>query len=461
MKAIPVIAIFDVGKTNKKFFLFDEKYGIVLERTTQFPETTDEDGFACDDVQLLQNWVQQTLADIYALEKFDLKAVNFSAYGASFVYIDEQGNTVAPLYNYLKPYPQQLTERFYGQYGTELEVAIQTASPVLGNLNSGLQLYRIKYDKPDLYEKIGQALHLPQFLSYLVTRQPFSDITSIGCHTQLWNFAENKYHRWVTNEGIDKKLPPVFPSDDVVPFEFEGKRILAGVGLHDSSAALIPYLTCFTEPFILISTGTWCITLNPYNDKVLTREELEADCLCYMGYHGKPVKASRLFAGNEHEQQTRRLAKHFPVPVDQYKRVQFNPSLVERLQNAPAFNPQRPVGLQESIYGLRDLSSYTSYEEAYHQLIIDIVEEQKISTTRVMEGTPVKRIFVDGGFSHNSIYMHLLAAAFPQVEVFAASVAQATAVGAALSIHNHWNSQPVPGDMIELKFYTIPHTQEA
>jgi putative Ca2+/H+ antiporter (TMEM165/GDT1 family) len=50
--------------------------------------------------------------------------------------------------------------------------------------------------------------------------------------------------------------------------------------------------------------------------------------------------------------------------------------------------------------------------------------------------------------------MHLLAAAFSQIEVFAASVAQATAMGAALAIHQHWNSETLPSDIIELKHYT-------
>jgi hypothetical protein len=36
MSAIPVIAVFDVGKTNKKLFLFDENYKIVFERTARF-----------------------------------------------------------------------------------------------------------------------------------------------------------------------------------------------------------------------------------------------------------------------------------------------------------------------------------------------------------------------------------------------------------------------------------------
>jgi sugar (pentulose or hexulose) kinase len=71
----------------------------------------------------------------------------------------------------------------------------------------------------------------------------------------------------------------------------------------------------------------------------------------------------------------------------------------------------------------------------------------------VLTGSSVKRIFVDGGFGKNPIYMNLLAAAFPEMEIFAASVAQATSLGAALSIHRHWNNKTLPPDLIDLRFY--------
>lgn len=40
------------------------------------------------------------------------------------------------------------------------------------------------------------------------------------------------------------------------------------------------------------------------------------------------------------------------------------------------------------------------------------------------------------------------------MKVYSASVSQASAMGAALAIHNEWNSLPVPGDMVNLKYYT-------
>ncbi len=458
MTIVPVIAIFDIGKTNKKFFLIDEMYSIVLERSVPFDEIVDEDGDACDDVNLLSQWVIATLSEILELKNFDVKAVNFSAYGASFVYIDDEGKVVAPLYSYLKTYPEKLKEELYNKYGGEENVSCQTASPVLGSLNSGMQLYRLMKEKPELFNQLKYALHLPQFISFLVTKKAVSDITSIGCHTQLWDFEKNDYHRWVKEEGIEEKLAPVFPADKTVEFIFNQKKLLAGTGLHDSSAALIPYLTVFTEPFILISTGTWCISLNPFNDLPLTADELKKDCLCYFGYHGRPVKASRLFAGYEHEQQVKKLAAHFNTAVDFYKNVKYNSSIITDLHSLKNFEEaaeKNETILYRSVFDNRNLSSFKNYEEAYHCLIMDIIEQQTLSTQLIIQRSNVNRIFVDGGFSNNSIYMHLLALAFPQLEVYAASVAQATAMGAALAIHKEWNTLAVPADMVKLKYYGV------
>ena len=40
-----VVAIFDIGKTNKKLLLFDKENNIIEEQQTVFPEIEDDDGF--------------------------------------------------------------------------------------------------------------------------------------------------------------------------------------------------------------------------------------------------------------------------------------------------------------------------------------------------------------------------------------------------------------------------------
>lgn len=439
----PVVAVFDVGKTNKKLFLFDEHYKIVFERSARFLETLDEDGFACENLESLRLSVFDSLHEVFRKAEFDIKAINFSSYGASFVYIGEDGRPLTPLYNYLKPYPEELKNEFYAKYGGEEYFSHQTSSPVLGSLNSGMQLYRIKKEQPALFKKIKYALHLPQYLSFLISGKPYSDITSIGCHTNLWDFENNQYHSWLEEEGILEKLAPIVAADTIFPAAFPGNNYGVGIGLHDSSAALIPYLVSFTEPFILISTGTWCISFNPFNTSPLTKEELKADCLCYMQYQGTPVKASRLFAGYEHEKEVKRISEYFNQPVAKYKHLQFNSSVLNRLDNNDLSRP----------FSERELSSFSDDIEAYYALILHLVTAQKKATQLVLNNSVVKRIFVDGGFSKNTIYMNLLSQVFPEMEVFAASMAQATAMGTALAIHDSWNNNAVPNDLIELKFY--------
>jgi hypothetical protein len=223
--------------------------------------------------------------------------------------------------------------------------------------------------------------------------------------------------------------------------------------MHDSSAALIPYLSSFHEPFVLISTGTWCISLNPFNDTPLTAEELSKDCLNYLTYQGLPVKASRLFAGNDHEQQVKRLALHFNKKSDYYKTVQPNPDLIH--SSTGVEQNDQTVDLKKSMFARRDLSPFATFEEGYHQLMCDIVAQQVVSTSLVLQGRPVKRIFVDGGFGKNGLFMQLLAANFPGMEVFAASVAQATALGVALAVHPAWNKKQLPSEIIDLKYYGV------
>ena len=182
----------------------------------------------------------------------------------------------------------------------------------------------------------------------------------------------------------------------------------------------------------------------------LTEDELQHDCLCYLQFNGNPVKAARLFAGHEHDEQTKRIAAHFNIDSVFYRNVVYNSETIAALQG----NNNYEVSLQHTAFAKRALEAFTTAEEAYHQLMIDIIAQQVYSTGFILEGHSTKRIFVDGGFSKNEIYMNLMAAAFPSMEIYATSMSQASALGAALAIHDSWNQKSIPSDLIELKYYT-------
>jgi sugar (pentulose or hexulose) kinase len=96
----------------------------------------------------------------------------------------------------------------------------------------------------------------------------------------------------------------------------------------------------------------------------------------------------------------------------------------------------KTVQFNESLLGLwnDDLSHYSTYNSAYHALIQDFIKQQVHAVNLVFEKNKTQKIFVDGGFSKNEIYMKLLAQSYPTVEIYAASVAQASALGAALAL---------------------------
>jgi sugar (pentulose or hexulose) kinase len=446
MNRKPVILILDIGKTNKKVLLFDQFYELVFEKSDQFDEVLDEDGFPTEDLSKLTEWVRTSVDELIEHKSYDVKAIHFSGYGASLVYLDSSGNPIFPLYNYLKPYPEALLDSFVEQHGSQETLSIETSSPWLGNLNSGLQLFRIKQQYPEKFQHIKYALHLPEYLSYVLTGKSFSNMTSIGCHTMLWNFSKNDYHKWVRSEKLDLLLAPIKNGDEIAGYY--NKNIQVGVGLHDSSAALIPYLTSFNDPFILISTGTWCISMNPFNDQVITEEELKQDVLCYMTYQGKTVKASRLFAGNEHEVQVKRLAAFFGKPIDHYKSIKFD---LKYVSSELGINQKDLAGDMEFTFSKIDLSIFSDYESAYYALMRSIISLQEKSTNLVLKNSPVKKIFVDGGFGKNDIFMGMLKSHYPELEVYSSVVAQASALGAAMALHRSWNSNALPTKLIELK----------
>lgn len=449
------ILIFDIGKTNKKIFLFDEEYKVVFEQSQNFDEIKDEDGFPCENIEVLSKWIKEKYREFTLIKDLNILGVNFSAYGASMIHLGENKKPLTPLYNYLKPFPEKLENQFFEIYGNPESISKQTASPVLGSLNSGLQLYRLKYEQPKIYNQVKYTLHLPQYLSYIISAQPFSEITSIGCHTMLWDFENNNYHQWVYKEGIHAKFPPILQCSETIRIPNGEKEIQAGIGFHDSSSALIPYLISFKEPFILLSTGTWNISFNPFNHTLLSNYELNNDCLCYLNYSGKPVKASRLFAGYEHEEQVNRLAAHFNTPKEYYKTILFDACIVKKLLQNTSWHPLSSATgvLEHPLFNKRSLQDFENYQQAYHELILDLIIQQVKSTKLVLNNTPVKNIFVDGGFSKNQVFMNLLACALPYNEIYASTTSYASASGAALAMHKHWNKNKIPSEIISLKPY--------
>lgn len=433
---MPHTLIFDIGKTNKKAFVFDEDYQEISKEYTHFPEKTDEDGFPCDDLVAIQSWMQDTLHSVFKKKEFDITAINFSTYGASLVHLDAQGKVLTPLYNYLKPLPEDAGTEFYASYGPIPQLARETASPALdGLLNSGLQLYWLKKKRPHIFKRIRWSLHFPQYLSYLLTGIPLSEYTSIGCHTMLWDFTQNDYHNWVSQEEITKILPPIVPTNTSINTRILGKKVRVGIGIHDSSAALLPYLRADKKPFLLISTGTWSIALNPFSQDDLSREDLEQDCLNFLRIDGQVTRAARLFLGKEYSEQAKALCRHFGLPENAHQTIPFNAELFQpQKENSKKYFRFEHLNLPHPQPERNHPEEFATFEMAYHQLMRELVEVQVQAAQRAKGNTDINKLYIDGGFTDNDLFVNMLSHYLPEVKLRTTKSPLGSALGAALVI---------------------------
>lgn len=443
-----VIVVFDIGKTNKKVLLFDKELKVVHQQEQKFEEIKDDDGFECDDVDQIESWIINSLRELTKDTNYKIKAVNFSTYGATLMYIDENGKSLTPLYNYLKPLSDEITDPFYKQHGGVEEFSRRTASPPLGFLNSGLQILWLKNTKSQIFSKVADILHFPQYCSYILTGKPVSEYTSIGCHTAMWDFDNMKYHPWLEEENI--KLPTPISNSTSFESRIPEFNFPIGIGIHDSSASLAPYIMDSKEKFILISTGTWCINMNPFNYDPLTKEELNKDCLSYMSISQKPVKSSRLFMGHIHDVNLKILNEHFGAAEDAFKKVNTDEKRISEIisDESKFFKNGIPENFIDSEI---DLSGFKSFEEAYHQLVCDLTRLLKESIDLILpEKDDIEKVYISGGFSKNEIFVKCFASIYNNKKIYTSEIDNSTALGAAMVMFDHIGN---PADLkIDLGF---------
>jgi sugar (pentulose or hexulose) kinase len=432
-----VIAVIDIGKTNKKVLLFNEDFDLVLRNSVKFKEIFDEDGDPCDDIDSIEIWIQHEIKKIQEEGRYFIKAINFSTHGASLIYLDKNGKRITPLYNYLKPLDPEEYSNLYEDYGGIEEFSRKTASPAYGMLNTGLQILKLQKEKPIFWNKVVSILHYPQYLSYLFTKEVTADFTSVGAHTATWDFDTMSYHKWVLDSKINLPIPK--NGKEAITVNVNGQEIAIGKGLHDSSASIIRLLEKEkNKKFILLSTGTWIIAMNPFSKENLTQHQLKNNCLCFMTPDREQVKSSMQFLGKIHEVYVKSLSAHFKVDDKKHLQLEINKKLCMDLINE---NSQVYLsdGIDEDYKAHADLLEYFgNYETAYYQLVYEISKKvikgiELISDKNVV----IKHVYISGGFNKNIILLTFLKLLRSDFIISITDYKNESALGAALMMKSY------------------------
>jgi len=432
-----VIAVIDIGKTNKKILLFDETFEMVSSHSTRFDEVLDDDGYPCDNIVAIENWIKKEIKLVQTQGLYNLKAINFSTHGASLVYLNKEGKRIAPLYNYLKPLDVEEYNSLFESYGGKEEFSRNTASPAYGMLNTGIQMLWLKKCKPELWKNVASIMHYPQYLSYLFTNTVTADFTSVGAHTATWDFDTMEYHQWVKDYGIE--LPVPSNGTDAIMAKVNGKKVAVGSGLHDSSSSIIPLLEKANDKeFALLSTGTWIIAMNPFSKEKLTQDQLTSNCLCFMTPEKQQVKSSMQFLGRLHEVYLKPLAKHFNTDIDTHLELGLDSKYCAKL-----IRKDKQIFLSDGIdtdFEAKPelLEKFKNYRKAYYQLTYEISKKVASGIDMILdEQNNLEEVYISGGFNKNEMFVEFLSLLRKDLIFKPSHCKSESALGAALLMKNY------------------------
>ena len=93
--------VFDVGKTNQKYFVFNKENKILKREKVTIPKVLDEDGHRAENIEGIITWLRGSFDLIIASDEFKIDKVSFSGFGATLVHLDENKKVVTPVYDYL------------------------------------------------------------------------------------------------------------------------------------------------------------------------------------------------------------------------------------------------------------------------------------------------------------------------------------------------------------------------
>lgn len=296
------IVVIDIGKTNAKLALVDGETLAEIAVVTR--PNTPLQGPPWPHFDLEGHWQ----FFLHHLEQFHkahgIGAISVTTHGASGVLMDAAGKVAVPMLDYEHPGPEDLA----AVYGALRPDFAETGSPRLpGGLNLGAQLHWLLETQPELAGRVAHVVTYPQYWGWLLTGEMASDVSSLGCHTDLWDPWRGEFSPLVERLGLTGKMAPARRANEVLGHlrrDLADKTGLSvntpvTVGIHDSNASLYPYVLGRKSPFSVISTGTWVVAMGMGGSPGAL--DPARDVLVNVNALGQPVPSARFMGGREYE----------------------------------------------------------------------------------------------------------------------------------------------------------------
>jgi sugar (pentulose or hexulose) kinase len=396
----PLIAVFDVGKTNAKLSLVDPALGQEIWSVRRANEAVQGGPTRELDVVAIEAWLLESLRGAPQRER--VAVIVPIAHGAAAVLVDHAGAVLAA-----PDYEDSCFEEVSAEYAPLRDSYSLTFSPNLPQgLNLGRQLYFLQRKFPELFQRAARLLMYPQYWAWRLSGVMATEVTSLGTHTDLWRPHEKTYSQLARKQGWARLMPSMHSataqlgpiSAGVAAATGLPGSCVVGCGIHDSNASYLRFLMDRErEAFTVVSSGTWTIVMANRGD--LRRLIEPRDMLANVNAFGAPVATARYMGGREYE------------AISQGSDAATLDALIEVLAQGaialPSFASAGPYsGRRGKLEGAELLNG--PQRAALATLYSALMTAQLIE----LLGT-AGEIFVDGPLARNPLFASLLGACVP------------------------------------------------
>ncbi len=413
------IAVIDIGKTNAKVVLIDSVTRQQIGGKTIPNSVVKLGSYPHADVERLWGFILDSLAELQA--EHGIGGISITTHGATAALM--AGDRLAmPVLDYEFEGPEETA----AEYGAVRPQFSETLSPRLPNgLNLGAQIFWQSRRFGAEFAQVTDILTYPQYWAWRLTGVRASEVTSLGCHTDLWAPDRGDFSSLVKVEGWRKLFPELRAAASVIGVVsteiVEAAGLVAGtpvtVGIHDSNASLIPHLGGREAPFTILSTGTWTIAMTVGG----STQWLDAgrDSLANVDAFGRPVPTARFMGGREFELLV-------PQPVEP-SAEDVAKVVAEDIQALPSFAPGVGPFPHSAGRWTSDPAALTDGERtAAVSLYLALVAQACLGLCGLG-----RSIIIEGPLARNALFGQALAA-LTGVPVSASADATGTSMGASL-----------------------------
>jgi sugar (pentulose or hexulose) kinase len=457
--------VLDVGKSLSKASLWDEAGHCVAHRSRRNRRPAGAIGLTLD-VAGIEQWFESVLKEYAALGP--VSALIPVAHGAGMAHISRDRLVGAPL-----DYEWSGVARDRGAYDLQRDSFADTGSPALpAGLNLGMQLHWLE-SLSNEGDGASQLLPWAQYWSWNLSGEAASELTSLGCHTDLWRPFENSPSTLAVRRGWAERLAPLRPAGAVLGVlkrewtQRTGlpKGVKVYCGLHDSNAALLAARSIgamAARDATVLSTGTWFVAMrSPLLKGAAQMMGLPEtrDCLVNVDVEGAPIPSARFMGGREIE--VLMGGAGAPRHGDDSRPAAADPALEEQIalraiESGDLLMPSAVPGtgpfpnVKEATLGsITDIHELSAKAHLYAALVADASLDLIGSRDALL---------VDGRFSRSQVFVSALAGLRPESTVLVTEEEHGVARGALRLVSPHLDHSapvrvvaPLPIDLSEYR----------